>query len=68
MIDLHAHWLTEAEVDKLGKPDFYVPPDPITHYESGWYWWDETWTGIKGPWIDRHDALDDLERYCKEKL
>lgn len=34
----------------------------------GWYYWDETWTSVSGPFQTAESAEAALTRYCREVL
>ena len=36
--------------------------------QAGWYFWDEVWTGVYGPYESAGKAQDALSRYAKEEL
>jgi hypothetical protein len=40
--------------------------DPIHKRKDGWwYFWDETWADIYGPYLSRKEALKKLNEYVK---
>lgn len=40
------------------------PPIPIFQMTSGWYFFDETWTGAYGPFSSREEASKKLASYA----
>jgi hypothetical protein len=34
----------------------------------GWFFWDETDAYRHGPWGTRAEAVEEMERYCREEL
>ena len=40
--------------------------DPIVIYDDGWYFYDETWVNLHGPFATRDEAIFLLGRYCAE--
>ncbi len=45
-------------------------PDPIRHYsgkERGWFFWNETWSDLHGPYENLIKCKEALNEYC-EKL
>lgn len=60
-------WLTEDEMRKLGEAIFMAEEivlmdNPVLEYKSGWYFWDETWSRVCGP----YDDYDLASRACFE--
>jgi len=52
--------------------------DPLRHYEyraadlaaagwtaPGWYFWDETWSVLHGPYLDQQEAQEALLAYAR---
>lgn len=40
-------------------------PDPVRQYELGWYFYDETWADMYGPFPTESEARESLDRYAK---
>jgi hypothetical protein len=59
-----AHWLSAIEVLLLGEAIGFDPkgPNPVVRYESGWYFWDEDWAMIKGP----YESMEKADKACDE--
>lgn len=49
---------------------FYRSPKeaPEGYTIPGWYFWDEVWIGVYGPYKSAKKAQDALSRYAKEEL
>jgi len=59
------HWLSNDEIDMLGQPLHQETNDPVTQYNSGWYWWDETWAGCFGPYGSQEEARVSVKKYSE---
>lgn len=74
------HWLSEEEIQKIGKRLTEIEvlerpwtelnakaeeANPVMQYESGWYFWDETWGNVFGPFETEEDATRASMQYVK---
>lgn len=42
--------------------------DPITEENGKWYFWNETWTDLIGPYETKEEAIVELAKYVTEYL
>lgn len=42
--------------------------DPVVKHGTWWYWYDETWTAMFGPYVEESHARAALDKYVKEEL
>lgn len=48
---------------KMDKDD---PANPMREVEGKYYWWDETWTVLHGPFETREEANAALSEYARQ--
>lgn len=46
----------------------YSAPNPVTQYDTGWYFWDETWTRVMGPFSTERYAAIGASMYSISEL
>ena len=44
-------------------PYKYGLSNPVVEHKNRWYWWDETWTSVYGPYCTAEEARRDLDKY-----
>ncbi|HEX6826425.1 MAG TPA: hypothetical protein VF077_08930 [Nitrospiraceae bacterium] len=42
--------------------------DPVIHRDGQWWWWDETWSNLRGPHKSEQEARDAMKAYCIREL
>jgi hypothetical protein len=60
-------WLEPEEIDVLGAPlkESKEQHDPVMQYNSGWYFWDETWSQCCGPYGTETEARAACKEYAE---
>lgn len=64
------HWITEEEEKHLGSEKWEprYNGDPVVRFGSLWYFFDETWTELFGPFENIEDADESVKKYTMEYL
>jgi len=61
------HWLTGEEQDALGE-NTYVSEnnsDPLACYNGKWYFCDETWANMYGPFETKDECAAEVIKYAR---
>jgi hypothetical protein len=61
------HWLNEDEMKKLGKEQsgWEGPSKCLVKYNKLWYFYDETWSNLFGPFKEKDSATEAVMLYSK---
>jgi len=49
-------------------PRVHEGSDPVVKHGTWWYWYDETWSEMYGPYVEEAHARAALEKYVREEL
>jgi len=58
------HWLTEKECKELG--DAEEKCGPLLRYSDQWYYSDETWSELCGPFTTKEEANEGCKEYARQ--
>jgi len=64
------HWLTEKEERELRRTqrvqsDQEFVKDPTVQFGDLWYFYDETWSSLFGPFSNRKECREAMVKYAK---
>lgn len=62
------HWLSVGEYKYIGEEISSKEGDPIIQCQTGWYYNDEVWCNLCGPFLSREEAQASLDDYTKNYL
>jgi hypothetical protein len=62
------NWLNEEEACKLTENSSYKPKylgDPLACFEGKWYFYNETWSDLCGPYLSEIECIQACIEYSK---
>jgi len=69
-LNVNPHWLSDEEMMTLGEPQSnrQYKSDPTIQYCGLWFFFDEIWTSLHGPYNTRDEARAGATKYAREEL
>lgn len=52
-------------IDRKALDSYLVTKNIVHKHEENWYFWDDTYTSIKGPFFTKKEALEECRKYAK---